>query len=227
MASMSHGSSLVAALSAHRQEVAFATSTLHRMRGLVEWMRQQPAPANNIIDEAVTLGTAMATGQPFDVQRVYELVGSSTGTSGVMVWHDGEAKILGRTIDLVLRAIARPDQAHHCAARTADLMLALHELDLADTRAAVEAERAQLARIAQALAAPPAPAPGFLALVPEYARGALAPHAQGKVGRDWFLTFGPTAASFPGPVWNDPFDDSGLADGKDPKTTRTGHVEGW
>lgn len=225
---MSQGTSITTPLTTHAQQVAFTTIVLHRMKGLIEWMRQQPAPANNLIDEALTLGFAMASGAPHDIQRVYELVGVETGKSGVMVWLDGEAQIVGRTIDLVHRAIARPDQAAVCAGRAADLMLALHELDLADARSALQAEHAHLGRLVQAIAARPGPVgQDVLAQVPEYARGALAPHAQSKVGRDWFQSFGPSAASFPGPVWTDPFEKAPLADGRDPKTTRTGHVEGW
>lgn len=225
---MNLGAGLVTPLATHAQQVGFAAVVLHRMKGLIEWLRQQPAPANNIADEALSLAFAMASGAPFDVQRVYELVGVQTGSSGVSVWLDGEAKIIGRTIDLVLRAIARPDQASFCAARTADMMLALHAFDLADVPGAVEAERLYLARLSQAVASVQGPiGTNILLVVPEYARGALAPHAQSKVGRDWFVSFGPAAASFPGPTWNDPYAADQLADGRDPKPTRTGHVEGW
>lgn len=225
---MNLGAGLVTPLVTHAQQVGFSCLVLHRMKGLIEWLRQQPAPANNIVDEALALGFAMAGGAPFDVQRVYELVGVNTGTSGVSVWLDGEAKIIGRTIDLVLRAIARPDQASFCAARSADMMIALHGFDFADTHGTVETERQHLARLAQAVASQQGPIGiSVLDLVPEYARGALAPHAQSKVGRDWFVSFGPAAASFPGPTWNDPYPGDQLADGRDPKATRTGHVEGW
>lgn len=225
---MNLGMSLVAPLTTHAQQVGFSALVLQRMKGLVEWMRQQPAPANNIIDEALALGFASAGGTPFDVQRVYELVKIETGSSGVTVWLDPEAKIIGRTIDLVLRAIARPDQAAFCAARSADMMIALHELDLADVRGAIDAERQHLSRLAHAVAAVRGPiGTSVLALVPEYARGALAAHAHAKVGRDWYVSFGPAAASYPGPTWENPYASDRLADGRDPESTRKGHVEGW
>jgi hypothetical protein len=221
------GASIVAPITTHPQQVGFCAIVLHRMKGLVEWLRQQPAPANNVIDEALQIAFAMAGGGAFDIQRVYELVGTETGSNGVMVWQDGEAKIIGKTIDLVLRAIARPDQAAFCAGRVAELMIALHQFDFSDP-AAVETERQYLLRLAQAIAAQRGPVGlNVMSVVPEYRRGALAQHAQFKVGQDWFLSFGPSAASFPGPNWQDTADDSHLKDGRDPKTTRTGHVEGW
>jgi len=225
---MSPAASVTAPLVTHQQHVAFAALVLHRMGALVHWIRQQPVPAGNIVDEALGLGFGMTVGAPFDVQRVYELVGLDTGTSGVMVWKDAEAQIIGRTIDHLLRAIARPDQAPFCAARVADMMLALHELDFADAAAAVEMERCYLVRLSQAIASQRGPiGPALLTRVPEYPRGALAPHATAKMGKPWFEAFGPSAASFPGPEWEDPFDDSALKDGRDPKTTRMGHAAGW
>jgi hypothetical protein len=225
---MNLGSSLVAPLTTHTQRVAFATLVLFRMRALVEEIRRQPAPACNIVDEALGLGFSMAAGAPFDIQRVYELVGIDTGTSGVMVWKDGEAQIVGRSIDLVLRAIARPDQAATCAARAADMLLALHEFDFGDARAAVEQERQYLARLAQVVGAQQSRIEvGVLAHVPDYARGGLAAHAAAKVGKPWHESFGAAAATFPGPEWRDPYEGADLKDGRDPKTTRTGHVEGW
>jgi hypothetical protein len=223
-----HGSRIVKPLTTHFRQVAFATLVLYRMRSLLEWVRQQPAPAGNIVDEAVSLGFAMAGGTQFDVQRVYELVGIETGTNAVMLWKDGEAQIIGRTVDLLLRAIARPDQASVCAARAADMMLALHEYDFSDPRGAVEQERSHLGRLAQAIASVQgAIGPEVLRDLPEYRRGALAAHAASKVGYAWFESFGPAAASFPGPEWRDPYADAGLKDGRDPETTRKGHVEGW
>ena len=219
---------LVAPLSTHAQQVAFCALVLVRMKGFVEWLRQRPVPAGNIVDEATSLAFAMAQGAPFDQQRVYELVGIQTGSSGVMVWKDGEAKIVGGAIDLVLRSIARPDQASTCAARVADRMMALHDFVLADRAGAVDAERRHLARLAQAIAAERgAIGPAILQAVPEYARGALGPRAQALVGQDWFESFGPRAAAFPGPEWEDRFDDDKLRDGRDPATTRKAHVEGW
>jgi hypothetical protein len=225
---MYNGSEIVAPLTTHPHHVAFATLVLHRMRGLVEWIRQQPAPANNIIDEALSLGFAMVGGTPFDIQRVYELVGCQTGTNGVMVWKDGEAQIVGRTIDLVLRSIARPDQAPVCSGRAADMMLSLHEFDFADARGAALVEREYLGRLAKTIAFARGPiGREILQALPEYRRGALATHAASKLGRDWFESFGPAAATFPGPEWEDPYVDEDLDDGNDPQTTRTGDVEGW
>lgn len=225
---MSLGTSIVAPLITHRQRVAFATLGLHRMRALVPWLRQQPMPAGNLVDEALALGFALARGLSVDLDRVYELVGIETGTNGVMGWKDGEAKIVGRTIDLVLRAIARPDQAALCAARAADMMLALHELVFADARGAVEEERRHLARIALVVGCEQgAIGPEVLDQTPEYTRGSLAAITASKVGKAWFESFGPAAAAFPGPEWHDPFDDSALKDGHDPRTRRVGHVEGW
>jgi hypothetical protein len=225
---MSLGTSIVAPLVTHRQRVAFATLVLHRMRGLVPWLRQQPMPAGNVVDETLMLGFALARGLSVDLDRVYELVGIETGSNGVMVWKDGEAKIIGRTIDLVLRAVARPDQAALCAARAADMMLALHELVFNDARGAVEEERRHLGRIALVVGCEQGPiGPEVLDQTPEYTRGSLAPHAAQKVGKAWFESFGPSASSFPGPEWHDPFDDSSLKDGRDPHTRRTAHVEGW
>jgi hypothetical protein len=220
--------SVVSPLVTHHQQVGFSALVLHRMKGLIEWLRQKPVPAGNIVEEALSLGFAMAANAPFDIQRVYELVGVQTGTSGVMVWKDGEAKIIGGAIDLVLRAIARPDQGTSCAARIADRMMALHDFDFADANGAVETERQYLVRLAQAVASTRGPiGPAVLQVAPEYARGQLAQHAQRNVGRDWHEAFGPAAASFPGPEWNDPFQDDQLRDGHDPQTTRRGHVEGW
>jgi hypothetical protein len=225
---MSLGTSIVAPLVTHRQRVAFATLVLHRMRSLIPWLRQQPMPAGNVVDEALSFGLAIGRGQAVDLDRVYELVGIETGSNGVMVWKDGEAKIIGRTIDLVLRAIARPDQAAVCAARSADMMLALHELVFEDARGAVEEERRHLARIALVVGCEQGPVgPEVLDQCPEYTRGPLAPHAVKKVGKAWFESFGPAATAFPGPEWSDPFDDSGLKDGRDPLTRRVKHVEGW
>jgi hypothetical protein len=225
---MGQGAAVVSPLVTHPQQVGFSALVLFRMKGLVEWLRQQPVPAGNIVDEALSLGFAMSQGTPFDVQRVHELVGMQTGSNGVMVWKDGEAKIVGGAIDLVLRAIARPDQASSCAARITDRMMALHDFDFADARGAVEAERQHLARLAQTVGAERGPiGPGILQHVPEYARGPLAPQAHAKIGHDWYQSFGPAAASFPGPEWDDPFDDDSLRDGRDPATTRKGHVEGW
>jgi hypothetical protein len=225
---MSPSAGVTAPLVTHLQHVAFAALVLHRMGGLVQWIRQQPVPAGNIVDEALGLGFGMTVGAPFDVQRVYELVGLDTGTSGVMAWKDAEAQIIGRTVDHLLRAIARPDHAPFCAARVADLMLALHELDFADPDAAVELEKDHLARLAHAIASEHGPiGPALLNRVPEYPRGELAPHAAAKMGKPWFEAFGPSAAAFPGPEWEDPFDDSVLRDGRDPQTTRMRHVAGW
>lgn len=197
------------------------------MKALVGWLRQQPAPANNIIDEALANAFAMTTGVPFDVQRVYQLVGVETGTNGVSVWHDGEAKIIGRTIDLLLRAVARPDQANYCAARIADMSLALHMYDFGDA-STMQQENQYLLRLAESVAAQRGPlGPNLLSALQEYRRGPLAPHAQWKVGKPWFESFGAASASFPGPVWEDPFNDGHLKDGRDPATTKTGHVEGW
>ena len=225
---MNVGTQIVSPLATHAQQVGFSTLVLHRMRTLVQWLRQQPTPAGNIVDEAVVLGFKMAGGAPFDIQRVYELVGIDTGQSGVMVWKDAEAKIVGKTVDLVLRSIARPDQARVCASRVSDMMLALHELDFAEARMAVEQERQYLMRLAQVIGAQQGPFGHWvLDQVREYPRGPLAQHAASKVGKDWFQSFGAAAALFPGPEWQDPFDDSFLKDGRDPQTTRTGHVEGW
>jgi hypothetical protein len=222
--SMSVASSLVT----HPQQVGFCALVLLRMKGLIEWLRQQPVPAGNVVEEALSLAFAMAQGAPFDVQRVHELVAVETGSNGVMVWKDGEAKIVGGAIDLVLRAIARSDQAASCASRIADRMMALHDFEFADPRTAVEAERQHLDRLAQAVGAERGPVgPAILQRVPEYARGPLAPHAAGKIGHEWYPSFGAQAASFPGPDWEDPFDDGALRDGRDPQTTRKGHVEGW
>ena len=226
---MDHGRAIVAHLGAHHQQVGFAMLGLHRAKGLIEWMRQGPVPGGNIVDEALALSGGCAAHAPFDVQRVYELVGTRTGDGVAMVFSDAEAKIVGRMIDMVLRAVARPDQAAHCAGRVADLMLELHRFQFADGQGAVAAEAAHLGRIAQIIAATGQGPVGvqLLAHAPEYARGPLAPHAAAAVGKAYSEAFGLDAQAWRGPDWRDPWDDSALHDGRDPATTRKGHVEGW
>lgn len=223
------GRAIVAYLGAHHQQVGFAMLALHRAKGLVEWMRQGPAPGSNVVDEALALSTAAAAHAPFDPQRVYELVNTSPGDGVAMVFKDAEAKLVGRMVDLVLRAIARPDQAQHCAGRVADMMLELHRFHFADPHGAVAAEAAHLGRIAHFIAVTGNGPVGaqLLAHAPEYPRGPLAPHAAARVGKPYTESFGPAAQSWQGPDWQDPYDDSHLVDGRDPRTTRKGHVEGW
>jgi hypothetical protein len=224
-----HGRAIVGHLGAHHQQVGFAMLGLHRARGLIEWMRQAPVPGGNVVDEALALAAAAASHAPFDVQRVYELVGTSTGDGVAMVFKDAEAKIVGRMVDLVLRAIARPDQAAHSAGRVADMMLELHGFHFADPHGAVAAEAAHLGRIAQIVAATGHGPVGvhLLAHAPEYPRGPLAPHAAARVGKPYAESFGPAAQAWQGPDWRDPYDDSQLEDGRDTRTSRKGHVEGW
>ena len=223
------GRAIVGHLGAHHQQVGFAMLGLHRAKGLIEWMRQGPVPGSNVVDEAISLSAAAASHVPFDVQRVYELVGTGTGDGVAMVFKDAEAKIIGPMVDLVLRAVARPDQAGHCAGRVSDLMLELHGFQFADAHGAVAAEAAHLGRIAHIVAATGHGPVGvhLLAHAPEYQRGPLAPHAAARVGQPYTESFGPAAQTWRGPDWRDPYDDSHLEDGRDTRTTRQGHVEDW
>lgn len=209
--------------------IAFGAVQLQRMRGLIEWMRQAPVAGSNVADEVQTFAMAACSGGSYDEQRVYELLGIRTGDGVGMCYKNGEVKIVARAIDLAVRMVARRDQAAYCAARIGDLMIDLHRFCFADAKTAMEAERSHQTKIAQAIAASgQAPfGPHVLAPVPEYARGPLNPRAQASVGKPWHESFGPGAASFAEEEWEDPFDDSTLEDGRDPKTTRTGNVEGW
>ena len=154
---MNVGTQIVSPLTTHAAQVGFATLVLPGCAPWCSGSASSPRPPATSSTRRSCSASRWPRGRPSTPSASTSSWGSSTGQSGVTVWKDAEAKIVGKTVDLVLRAIARPDQARVCASRVADVMLALHELDFAEPRMAVEQERQHLMRLAQAVGAQQGP----------------------------------------------------------------------